>query len=277
MTPLIAQVKEYLFVKKKEIKRTIEKVIASHFRYSAEDYPHSFTSYYTSDISDQLHPVKIERVIYVFWTGNNEMSENRRKCLESLISDSGVTVKLIDTSNLMDYIKSDDPLPECFQYLSFVHKADYLRTYFMHHYGGGYSDIKMCRGSWIQAFERLEKSDMYICGYREGGPKSVASPQDAETHTALRRNWSILPGNCSYICRPHTKLTDEWYRETRSRVLRNSDSLREHPSGDPYGTNSDYPIPWTYILGDVFHPVCLKYHNKVMFDEVIRYLPSEYR
>jgi len=59
-----------------------------------------------------------------------------------LKENSGVKVELITSKNLTKYIKPEDPLPEGFQYLHYVHRADYLRTYFMHHYGGGYADIK---------------------------------------------------------------------------------------------------------------------------------------
>lgn len=36
---------------------------------------------------------KVDRVIYCFWTGDNEMSENRKKGYESLVKNSGIEVK----------------------------------------------------------------------------------------------------------------------------------------------------------------------------------------
>ena len=70
------------------------------------------------------------------------MSDKRKKCLDSIKQNIGVKVILITPNNLDKYILKDYPLHKSYKYLSEVHKSDYLRTYFMHHYGGGYTDIK---------------------------------------------------------------------------------------------------------------------------------------
>ena len=82
----------------------------------------------------------LNRKIYCFWVGHNnqEMNENRKSGLASLFLNSKVEVILVDNDNLHSYILEDYPLHEGFEYLSDVHKADYLRTYFMYHHGGGY-------------------------------------------------------------------------------------------------------------------------------------------
>ena len=85
---------------------------------------------------------KVDRVIYVFWTGDNEITPNRLKGIESLQRVSRVKVQLITPKNLPQYIKADDPLPKAYQFLSLNHRSDFLRGYFMYHYGGGYADIK---------------------------------------------------------------------------------------------------------------------------------------
>ena len=82
------------------------------------------------------------RNIYVFWTGNNQMSENRNECLKELIKVSKCNVILVKPEMLNKYILDEHPLHPSFNYLSETHKADYLRTYFMRFHGGGYSDIK---------------------------------------------------------------------------------------------------------------------------------------
>ena len=143
------------------------------YRYSDKKYPNSFMSKYTSSYPSKVGNDKIERVIYVFWTGENEMSENRKRCLFSMVENTGVKVILVTPKNLDAYIVREDPLPECYQYLSANHKSDYLRVYFMHHYGGGYSDVKEHRYSWIPVFEQFEKSNAYICGYRDIGPNGI--------------------------------------------------------------------------------------------------------
>ena len=83
----------------------------------------------------------MNRVIYCFWFGP-EMSDNRKKCFESIIQNSKVGVRLVTKHNLQEYNLADSPIHPAFQYLSATHKSDYLRCYFMYHYGGGYTDIK---------------------------------------------------------------------------------------------------------------------------------------
>ncbi len=77
-----------------------------------------------------------ERVIFTFWTGDNVMSESRARCFNLLESSTQCRVILVTKDNLSKYVKNLHP---AYQYLSETHKADYLRTYFMNHYGGGYS------------------------------------------------------------------------------------------------------------------------------------------
>lgn len=244
------------------------------FHYNAERYVGTFLEkpceFPYSDVLDK----QIDRVIYIFWTGDNEITPNRLEGIKSLEKVSGVEVKLITQKNLPDYIKDDDPLPEAYQYLSFVHRADYLRTYFMYHHGGGYADIKPTKASWIGAFDKLEKSEKYAIGYPEVGFWGVANQNI--NNVSLKRDmhiyWRYLIGNCAYICRPYTPFTFEWYTETKQRVVSFSEQLKEHPAIDPFGRNVDYPIPWNFILGQVFHPLCLKYHDKLLKDKAL--LPS---
>ena len=80
----------------------------------------------------------IDKTIYCFWVGNNntEMNQNRKNGIDSLVKNSKANVVVVDNSNLNRFILSDYPLHDGFTYLSDVHKSDYLRCYFMHHYGG---------------------------------------------------------------------------------------------------------------------------------------------
>ena len=122
----------------------------------------------------------MERKIYCFWTGSNEMSENRRRSLDSMEEITGCKVLCIYKDDIKKYIIPEHPLHEAYEYLSETHKADYLRTYFMHFYGGGYSDIKRSSGSWLKAFDDLENSDKWINGYSEITPLHIAGPPEAQ-------------------------------------------------------------------------------------------------
>lgn len=216
----------------------------------------------------------VDRVIYIFWTGDNEITPNRMEGIKSLEKVSGVDVKLITPKNLSDYIKPEDPLPEAYQYLSLNHRSDYLRSYFMYHYGGGYGDIKTYYKSWVPAFEKLDKSDAYVIGYPEVGFMGAA--QHGIVHPELKRDllvyWRYLIGNGSFVCRPHTQLTAEWHTAVKNRLLAYTDALREHPAQDIFGRNKDYPLPWAGMQGEIFHPFCLKFHNQLLKDKTL--IPS---
>ena len=222
---------------------------------------------------------KVDRVIYVFWTGDNEITPNRLKGIKSLEKVSGIRVQLITPKNLPQYIKEDDPLPEAYQYLSFVHRSDFLRGYFMYHYGGGYADIKTYFKSWVPAFDKLDSSDAYALGYPEVGWVGVANSTVSNTNLKndLAVNWSLLIGNGAFICRPHTRFTAEWYSTSRSRLLEYTEKLRKHPARDGYGTNADYPIEWTCLQGGIFHPYCLKYHDRLLKDKALMPSFQDYR
>lgn len=223
--------------------------------------------------SDELEK-HIDRVIYIFWTGDNAITPNRLAGIDSLEKVSGVEVKLITPTNLQGYIKDEDPLPEAYQYLSFVHRADYLRSYFMYHYGGGYADIKAYYKSWLLAFEKLEQSNAFVIGYPEVGFWGAANQDisDVNLKKDLKIHWRYLVGNGSYICRPHTRFTAEWHAEAKRRLIGLTRELREHPATDPFGRNNDYPVKWSGLLGSIFHPLCLKYHDKLLKDKAL--MPS---
>lgn len=217
----------------------------------------------------------INRVIYIFWTGDNEITPNRMKGIKSLEKVSGIKVQLITPKNLPNYIKKEDPLPEAYQYLSLIHKSDYLRSYFMHHYGGGYADIKTYYHSWVDAFDKLDASkDAFVLGYPEVGFWGAAN-EDMEKGNLERDlywNWRYLVGNGAFICRPHTKFTEEWHNEVKRRLLSMTDMLREHPAIDFFGKEGNYPIVWEWLQGSVFHPLCLKYHKYILKDKAL--MPS---
>jgi hypothetical protein len=64
-------------------------------------------------------------------------------------------VKVITPVLLPFFILPDHPLHEGFEYLSGVHKSDYLRSYLMNFYGGGYSDIKHIQYDYLPYFKQL--------------------------------------------------------------------------------------------------------------------------
>jgi len=200
-----------------------------------------------------------EKILYCFWTGDNHMSENRQRCLSDLITNSECNVKLITKYNLNEYILPEHPLHESYQYLSETHKSDYLRTYFMNFYGGGYSDIKMTTGSWNKHFDDLINSDKWICGYKEINGGVAYEP--------VQLYYDSLIGNCCYICKPQSPLTIEWYNEMIALLDSKLELLIKNPSSFPQDCaerGTGYPIEWNEMLGRIFHKVSYKYLDKIM-------------
>ena len=208
---------------------------------------------------DMLNKDRLNKDIYCFWTGTNEMSKQRTDCLDQLRKVSECNVILVTPENLNTYILKDHPLHDGYQYLSETHKSDYLRTYFMRFYGGGYSDIKKTTRSWISSFNKLYNSTKWIIGYME--------LSDGVANRELVYYWKELIGNCAYICKPNTLLVVEWYDKMIKLMDEKYQKLKENPSKFPqdcHENGTGYPIEWNELLGRIFHRILYKYKDNVI-------------
>ena len=211
----------------------------------------------------EIDPIE-NKTIFVFWTGTNEMSFRRVDCLNALKSQTGCHIELITVNNLEQYIKAEDPLHPAYPYLSETHKCDYLRTYFMRHYGGGYSDIKIPNGSWVQGFEEMQKNpEIWINGYHESCAESIACHE-------VKHLWNKLPGNCCYIVRKNTYFVREWYDRQKQLLDERLEALKANPSHatdccPEFYPDTKYPIGWNEMLGRIFHRVAAKYTDRILF------------
>ncbi|WP_426480012.1 capsular polysaccharide synthesis protein [Chryseobacterium sp. CBSDS_008] len=220
---------------------------------------------------------KAEEIIYCFWTGYNEMPQNRQRALESIYKKSAVRVKCITADMLDNYILPMYPLHKAYPYLSLVHKSDYLRSYFMYHYGGGYCDIKHINNSWKKSFHRLNKSNNHwIIGYRELGKRGVGNCSDKNFETHMKKHFFLLIGNGGYIFKKNTPFAKEWLEKVHDILDQQYDNLKMNP-GNIMGNNNGYPLKWSQILGDVFHPLCLKYTAKLMYSKHLMPSFEDYR
>lgn len=221
-------------------------------------------------------PVTLPRKIFVFWTGTNELTENRKRCLTVLKQKSGIEIVLISPENLHHYILPEHPLHPAYPYLSLVHKSDYLRCYLMNFYGGGYSDIKECRYNWVPFFEQIEASNAFIIGYPECKKRALPQVKEKSIQHDMNAYFSQLLGNGAYICRPNTPFTNEWYHELMHRMDHYQDQLKQC-SGNILGDNEGYPIPWSNILGEIFHPLCLKHSKYLLRNSKLKPVCKNYR
>lgn len=202
--------------------------------------------------------------IVCYW-GKNPMTENRIASLKEMGKTTECEIVLLTLDTLQDYLVPAHPLHPAFQFLSDVHQSDYVRTYMMHHHGGGYSDVKRQTGSWKASFDALANSDAYIMGYPEIGPSGVAYPP-------VQDKWDFLIGNGAYIVKPGTPLTHEWYTSMISLLSFKLDALQAHPASHPRDRAEDgsgYPIEWNEMLGRIFHRVSYAHR-----DHILRSLPA---
>jgi len=210
--------------------------------------------------------------IFCFWTDNTPMSNHRRIALSS-IEISKLEVIFINQDNLSSWVLDDAPLHPAYEYLSAVHKADYLRCYFMHYHGGAYSDIKVLNKSWVSAFKTFKDSNYLVSGYRELSFFDTARGRGFVNDIWLASNFFKVIGCCAFICKPNTSFTKEWLRSIHKTLDHKYGLLAENPAQLPrdrlsktfeFSHKSSYPLRWTEICGEIFHPLCLQYSQSIL-------------
>ena len=202
--------------------------------------------------------------IWTFWTGDNPITPNRLAGLKSM-KVLGVEVMLVSKRNLNDLLVPGFPLHPAYEFLSEVHKSDYLRCYFLYHYGGGYADIKTYHESWIPYFDRFESDpNLQVIGTRD--------TSEGVFEYALRPHADKLIQCGYYIMRDHCEFTQKWIDRLHETLDKFYDELKLHPATqirdrkdqeftNPDGTKyiSQYPLRWGKILGSIIHPLCYEF------------------
>lgn len=232
------------------------------YRYEPGMYRRSFVNLN----ADVTATDSVPEVIYCFWTGSNTMPSNRARNLEKIQSSNpDVPVKLVTPSTLSQFLVEGYPLHPKYERLSLVHRSDYLRAYFLLHHGGGYSDIKESPEPWRPHFERLKEApDRWAIGYPERS--SIWSGKVTRNlGRDLRRHYQLALGTSAVIMRPGTPLAAEWMAEVDRRMDYFGDMLDKYPGG-VRGEDDLYPVSWNNLLSQVFHPLCLKHHTRIIYD-----------
>lgn len=200
------------------------------------------------------------------------MTPPREAALLSMVRNAGCAHAHITTETLAQWIDPAFPLHPGFQYLSAVHKCDYLRCYSMHVFGGGYADVKHTTKNWRPFFEALNESAAFGAGYPEVGPHGVARVGGA-LEAEMQANYGKLVGVCAMIFRRQTIFTKEWYQILLDLLDNNMEALAANPARHPQdrlgavftdGTVSAYPLAWTAVGGDIFHPLAYKYSDDIL-------------
>ena len=198
----------------------------------------------------------VKPVVYCFWTGDNPMSPNRVKALNTMRENIGVEIDFIDVAELNRRVGIENLHP-AYKYLSCNHKSDYLRCYFMNHFGGGYSDIKHFtkNNNWKEQFD-LINSDLKI---EVIGSKEIPSGSPILEYNN-EPNLSKLLSNGWFICRKNTDFTREWYKRVCKILDNRMDDLIKYPATEPFGGKS-YKLRWAELQGEPFHQLLIEKYN----------------
>ena len=223
---------------------------------------------------------KKSRVVYGFWMGGTPCSI-RQQTLDELplyFENLGITFTLITPANIDLYVEqAGEKLHEGFQYLSAVHKSDYLRCYFMHFFGGGYIDIKPPGAGWNKAFDKLETTDSYYAVSQHIGKHGYFSMPDGWQHVVpsvraaykkYKINYLKIMDQRALICKPKTPFTAEWYNSLQTKMDTYLAVLKENPAWharDRRGGGFGYPIEWAELLSDIFFPACCNHSHHLGF------------
>lgn len=207
--------------------------------------------------------------------GPGLMSENRQAALLTLIRNSGCANAHITKETLQSWFHPAFPPHQTFRFLSAVHQCDYLRCYLMHVYGGGYADVKPTKTNWRPFFSELQESDHFGIGYTEVGPEGVARVGGA-LELSMQQNYQRLIGLCAMIFKPQTDFTERWYKTMHSLLDEKAEELASNPARHPQdhfgarfsdGYISRYPLKWTGVGGDIFHPLVFEFSGKILHGE----------
>ena len=182
------------------------------------------------------------------------------------LNEPEVEVVLVTPGTLGDWLVPGQPLHPAYDGLALIHRADYLRAYLMHHHGGGYSDVKATLAPSVEAFGLLANDrEAWLVGYRELGYRVVA-PVPRPARRQLQLHHARLVGNGAYIARPRTPFTGAWLGEAERRLDIWEEAIDATP-GDVYSGGVGYPVPFYGLLGEIFHPLCLRFHRHLRQDE----------
>ena len=219
----------------------------------------------------------VPKVVFVCWFGGYgiempSMNVGRFNCFKDLILAIEIPVILITYKNYKFFIKDEYPLHKSFQYLTGVHKSDYFRCYLMHHYGGGYHDIKSRNLSWKGEWEKdnwLYDSNIWMYGRMEKNENAIGAPPNMDH---IKKEYKKMVTMCWIICKKNTKYTLNLLNRIVEILEQKYDTLIMFPGiqssgyrNDDRDMTSSYPLRWLEILGEIYHPLMLKYNDHIKF------------
>lgn len=233
------------------------------FEYQPGRYKGSFIVKATAPLrSDSAFP----RRAFVVWTGDNPLTDNRKRNLDVIQERLGLPVHVVTSRSLGDWMVEGHPLHVAYPHLSLIHRSDYLRAYLMHHHGGAYLDIKEPLHSWGPSYDDMAADpERWVTSYRTTDANWIGKTRGLLGLDILVR-YQLMFGKSGFMMRSHTPITSEWLSEIDHRLDIAMPELVKNP-GDVRGANVGYPLSWTDLLARVLDPLTLKYTDHVGYDE----------
>ena len=234
---------------------------------------------------------EVPRIVWGFWFGP-PMQGNRLDAFNTLKENIGVPFNLVGPATLHLYNLTYSPMHPLVGTgsLSAVHLADYLRAYFMHHFGGGYHDIKPRDTSWNSSFDHFDDESIWLYGSREKsyddtgceesnvlscgnrsmeGRYNLLAEDASESRRCcdvVRSQWALLAANGAYIVRPGTALSALWLDLVEAHMTAKMEVALASPA--PWArccqpVQPPYPFRWTELHGEAFQPAQAAYLEHV--------------
>lgn len=250
---------------------------ASHLKMH-NDNQQFLEKFIKNSLDDIQHINGIPKVVFVCWFGGYGthqmpvMNQGRFNCFKDLVNSINVPVILITNKNYKYFEKNNFPIHKSFEYLTGVHKSDYFRCYLLHHYGGGYHDIKSRTLGWENEWERdnwLYDENIWMYGRMEKNESVIGHPTNMNH---IKKEFKKMVTMAWIICKKNTKYTSELLNNMTQILEDKYDKLVLHPGIESGGYRDDnrnmsisYPLKWIEILGEVYHPLMLIYTNHIKF------------
>ena len=218
----------------------------------------------------------MNRRIFSGWMGPGPMSAPREAALLSMIRNNGCANVHLTRATLADWVHADFPFHPAFPLLSAVHQCDYLRCYVLHVYGGGYADVKPTHTNWNPLFAALEQSPAQGLGYTEIGPHGIAQVGGA-LEVEMKANYQHIVGVCAMIFKARSPFTTAWFAALNALLDDRLAALQQHPARHPQdrfgatftdGSVSQYPLAWTAVGGDLFHPMAWQHRDSILHADI---------
>jgi hypothetical protein len=220
----------------------------------------------------------VPKVVFICWFGgfkveNQKMSKNRFAAFKSLVENIGVPVILITSNNYSNFLIKSHPIHKSFELLSGNHKSDYIRAYLLHHYGGGYHDIKHREENWQDCWgDWLVDDNIWIFGRRENNRRAIGYPPNARH---IQNNYDKLVTMGWVICKPNTNFTGTLLRKIEDVLDQKYPELVAHPGYNSAGyyhenpfqmaEENNYPLRWLEIMGEISHPLMLEFTDHIKY------------